>query len=75
MGMSMGAVEAPPQGTIVIYVDGTHRNGAERSRIAEVVGPTIVDPIGGGTWMAVLLPTMPRRVDMIACSSVTTIVG
>jgi len=71
----MHAVEAPPRGTIVIYVDGTHRNGEQRSRIAEVVGPTFVDPVSGDTWMGVLLPTMPRRVDMIDCAAVTTVVG
>lgn len=73
--MSKSAAEAPPRGTIVIYVDGTSFNGEERSRIAEVVGPTIVDPGTGDAWMGVLLPTMPRRVDLIECATVTTVVG
>jgi hypothetical protein len=71
----MDAVEVLPRGTVVIYVDGAHSNGSERSRIAEVAGPTIVDPDNGDAWVGVLLPTMPRRVDMIQCASVTKIVG
>ena len=73
--VSMDAVEVLPRGAVVIYVDGAHRNGSERSRIAEVVGPTIVDPANGDAWVGVLLPTMPRSVDMILCASVTKIVG
>jgi hypothetical protein len=71
----MDAVEALPRGTVVIYVDGMNRIGGERSRIAEVVGPTIIDPASGDAWVGVLLPTLPRRVDMIECASVRTIVG
>jgi hypothetical protein len=71
----MDAVAAPPRGAIVIYLDGTQLNGDRRSRVAEVVGPMLVDPDSGDLWMGVLLPTVPRRVDMIECASVTTVVG
>jgi hypothetical protein len=65
----------PPRGAVVIYTQGTWLDGRERFRIAEVVGPTIVDPESGGTWMGVLIPATPARIDLIDTARVTNIVS
>jgi hypothetical protein len=66
----MSAVEAPSRGSLITYLD---RAPEERLRLAEVTGPTMVDPLIGHTWVGARLPDMAGTVDVIDCARLVNV--
>lgn len=65
---------APAPGSLVMYPADHPTGESDRYRIAEVVGPVVVDPTTAGTWVGVRLPDHPDGMDIVACASITNIV-
>jgi hypothetical protein len=72
---NMRTAAAPSRGSMVVYVAGLRESGKQRFRIADVVGPTTVDPVTGHVWFGVLLSDrLGGVVDLIDSVSVMNVV-